>query len=197
MTELEDYIQSYLQELESHLSHLSPVHRKNQVEEVKGHLVSFIVDYQQKGLTGPEIEQKIREKFLSPEEVADQLKNSSEFSSKTNNKHTFIITAVLALTASFILPDYKNVPLAVLLFILAYYIYSKKILWGFAMVRKNPGQVKNRDKIARLGAIYVAIVGLVIFMGEFIEALNLEVTFWVLIIGYVAYTGYIRKNTVE
>lgn len=196
MTDLEQCIESYLQELDNQLADLPAVKRKNHVEEVKGHLISFIEEHQVKGLSDSEIQRVIQDGFLSPNEVAEKLLETNK-SKKFINKYTFIIAAFITLFISFLLPDYKTVPLSLLLFALAYYIYTKKVLWGFAFLRQNPGPVKNRDKIARVGAIYVFLVGLVILLGEFIKPLQTQTTFWVLIVGYVAYTGYVRKNTVN
>lgn len=196
MSEMKQIVENYLQKLETQLNNLSPVERKNQVEEVKDHLTSFIKDYQAKGLTVAEIQQKIQEEFMSPEEISEQILNNDQ-PTKTIYKVAFIIAIGLTIIASTLLPAFKTVPLSILLFALAYFIYSKKVIWGFAIARKANGQIKNRDKVANLGALYIFLVGVVILLTEFIKPLRSDVTFWVLLVGYVAYSGYVARNTVR
>ncbi|MEW5548930.1 DUF3784 domain-containing protein [Peribacillus frigoritolerans] len=84
---------------------------------------------------------------------------------------------------------------AIVLFILAYLVGVKKQTWllsGF-----NQKRVKDQDKLARLVGSYNLLMGIVMFIGAFIDHPDTQVLFPIMIIGYVILLGYGNTKMVE
>ncbi|MBT2649778.1 DUF3784 domain-containing protein [Bacillus sp. ISL-34] len=84
---------------------------------------------------------------------------------------------------------------AIVLFILAYLVGVKKQTWllsGF-----NQKRVKDQDKLAKLVGSYNLLMGIVMFIGAFIDDPDTQVLFPIMIIGYVILLGYVNTKMVE
>ncbi|GGB62931.1 hypothetical protein [Fictibacillus barbaricus] len=194
MSDLEKVISGYVNELEERLIQIQRVQRENYVEEIRDHLYSFVNEYKQKGLSDVQIEQKIQEEFLSMNELAADLINSSK-RSRFNIKHNYILLLPILVGALgiFVFPDYQELLIALMLFIYSYLVLIQKAIWGFAVIRKKPGRIKHQEKVAQIGSIYLFILGLFFIMGQFVTVPNKEVIFFMAILlvtfGFYFYTN--------
>lgn len=195
MTSLDVAMEEYLEKIKSHLNDVPISKRNNFLEEVKDHLELFIKDYLKKGFGKEEIVRKIHEEFLPPEQLAHQI--IVEYNSSTNEtgrKYAFLTPLIIILAAPLVIPDYSFIVLALILFTLSYIVLKNKFLWIFAAIRKNPNGIKNRNKIAQIGSIYLFIMGILILLGGLIEISNKETILLILIVGSsLSFFTYIQK----
>ncbi|MFC0187221.1 hypothetical protein ACFFJY_02930 [Fictibacillus aquaticus] len=180
MDQLETIISNYTAELEERLARIQKVHRENVVEEVKDHLYSFVQDYKSQGLTDAEIEEKIQQEFLSMDELAEGIMSSSPKNSlhhRMKKNYTLILPLIAGSLGIFAFPDHQELLIALMLFIYSYLVVTKKMTWGFAAVRKNPGRVKHHEKVSQLGSIYLFLLGMVFIIGQFVTMTNENLIF--------------------
>lgn len=175
LTNLDSATQAYLTELQDCLSDVPQPERDNHIAEIRDHLHSYVHDLRSQGFPDEQIEQKMHQEYLPPRELASQI--AAEYTAGSSMKKRIgrirlIFPLVLVVAVSFVLPHYRMIPLSLLLFALSYLVSTKKWAWGFAVVRKNADQIRNRGQIARLGGIYLFLIGLVILIGEFIDLRN-------------------------
>lgn len=77
MNKVEETIETFIDELNVHLTEIQTVHRENYVAEIKDHLYSYAKDLSRQGLSEKDIEHKIREEFVSMNELAEDFINST------------------------------------------------------------------------------------------------------------------------
>lgn len=85
--------------------------------------------------------------------------------------------------------------LGIVFIILAYLIGVKKQTWllsGF-----NQKRVRDQEKLAKMTGGYNFFVGFVMILGSFIQVVNLEIIFPIIIVGYVILLGYVNTRMVE
>lgn len=190
MKPTDDFINRYLKDLDNLLDYISKTQRENYIEEIKDHLYCFVKDKRSQGLSDEEIKQKMREEFLSPEELVIDVTQKAKLNG-------YIFVSIFLIVMPFFLPAYKEIPISILFFFLAYLVMKKKALWGFAAVRRNAVTIKKQNTVARIGSVYLTAVGLVILLGEWTSFQNKWLTVGLIAgcsVSFFAYVNKMQKN---
>ncbi|MFD0711560.1 DUF3784 domain-containing protein [Paenibacillus sp. GCM10027626] len=85
--------------------------------------------------------------------------------------------------------------IAIILFVLAYFIGYKKQVWLLAGF--NEKRVKDKEKLARLVGNYNLFMGIIMLAGAIVNPPAIEVLIPILVIGYVILLGYVNTRMVE
>ncbi|SMO69859.1 HAAS signaling domain-containing protein [Melghirimyces algeriensis] len=186
MDKTDPFINQYLEELDSQLNHLSKTQRENLIDEMREHLHSVVKEKRSQGLSDEEIKYRLQEEVVSSKDLANSVKNSKL------KRYWFLVVPVF-LFAIF-LPVYNGIPISILFFILAYVVAKKKTLWGFAVVRKNAGLIKDQNKVAKLSSLYLSIIGLITLFGDLIPIQNKGLILTSIVISTVFFFAYVNNR---
>ncbi|SDN27576.1 hypothetical protein SAMN04488137_3881 [Fictibacillus solisalsi] len=201
MNKVEETIETFIDELNVHLTEIQNVHRENYVAEIKDHLYSYANDLSKQGLSEKEIEHKIREEFVSMGELAEGFINSTPSSAPANrlkNNSMMLPPLLVGALGIYIFPNHQELLVALMLFIYAYLVLVKKAIWGFAVVRKNPRGIKNREKVSQSGSVYLFVLGLSFLIGEFVSVPNKNIIFASFIaLLSIGFFFYVQKKLVR
>ncbi|MDM5336497.1 hypothetical protein QUF84_04535 [Fictibacillus enclensis] len=200
MNKVEETIETFIDELNVHLTEIQTVHRENYVAEIKDHLYSYAKDLSRQGLSEKDIEHKIREEFVSMNELAEDFINStpSPPANRFKNNSMMLPPLLVGALGIFIFPNHQELLVALMLFIYAYLVLIKKAIWGFAVVRKNPSGIKNREKVSQSGSVYLFVLGLLFLIGEFVSVPNKNIIFATFIaLLSIGFFFYVQKKLVR
>lgn len=195
MESIEKYIQKYISELSVLLSSLSRVQRENYIEEIRDHLNHFIKDQQTEGHSEKMILNKIKKEFESPEQLATQILSENQSTDAdfiVKSRFVIIGFSLIFLALPMFSPNLGTIPLAMLVLIYSYFVFTKKYLWGLFIFKKNPRQIKNTTKMARFSGIYLFCVGVIILLDNIYNLTNVLI---ILIVGFLGFSLiFTRKN---
>ncbi|KSU81057.1 hypothetical protein GA0061096_4011 [Fictibacillus enclensis] len=200
MNKVEETIETFIDELNVHLTEIQTVHRENYVAEIKDHLYSYAKDLSSQGLSEKDIEHKIREEFVSMNELAEDFINStpSPPANRFKNNSMMLPPLLVGALGIFIFPNHQELLVALMLFIYAYLVLIKKAIWGFAVVRKKPSGIKNREKVSQSGSVYLFVLGLLFLIGEFVSVPNKNIIFATFIaLLSIGFFFYVQKKLVR
>jgi hypothetical protein len=188
MKNLDDFIQDYLDNFSNHLKEMPKIKRDGYVEEVKDHLYSFVEDKREQGYTENEIIQKIEEDFFSSEQLANEIlsTNKQGFSSRVKSSLILAFTLII-LSLPIFVPKLGILPLSFLFFVYSFIVFTKKNISGFLVIKKNAYRIKDRNKVAQIGGIYLFTIGMVLLLDHFLVSLNLLIIVFVLFLGFFIY----------
>jgi uncharacterized membrane protein len=191
------YVQSFLADLRQELVSLPRVKRESYIEELKEHLYEYVEDQRARGLNETEIEGKIKEEFISAELLSKEL-IEEEVNSRRDFNYSYLFLLLIIPLGGFLFPSYQELLVAIMLFSFSFIVYKKKLLWGFAIVRKNPRKIKDRNKVSQLGSIYLLLLGLLFLFGEFLTFPRKEMVFTACILIFsISFYSYVNKRFVN
>ncbi|AIM15142.1 DUF3784 domain-containing protein [Neobacillus sedimentimangrovi] len=195
MKNLDDFVQNYLDNFSNQLKEMSKVKRDGYVEEIKDHLYSFVQDKREQGYTQNEIIQKLEEDFNSPEKLANEIlfANNKRFSRKVKSSLILAFTLII-LSLPIFVPKLGVLPLSILFFVYSFIVFTKKNISGFFVIKKNNFRIKDRNKVAKIGGIYLFIIGLVLWLDHFFASTNL---FIIVIVLFLVFSFFIQKTIIE
>lgn len=85
--------------------------------------------------------------------------------------------------------------IAIILFVLAYFVGVKKKTW--LLTGYNQTRVKDQDRLAKLVGSYNFVMGMIMLGGSFINHPDTQVLIPILVIGYVILLGYVNTKMVD
>ncbi|WP_110926432.1 HAAS signaling domain-containing protein [Bacillus massiliglaciei] len=195
MRKTEETIHEYIKELSGSLDSLSETQRSNHLAEVEDHMTLFVKDQMEQGYSQSEIVQKIREEFLPAGELAKEFISESKEHGSENKSRWYLLGAVsVFLVIPFLFPKSGSLPLALLFFIFAYLVFTKKTIWGFFIIKHSQHRITNSQKVSVLGGWYLLLAGLLILLGNFIKA---EYIIGMIVLLVLLFTFYIKKRFVQ
>ncbi|MCY8202221.1 MULTISPECIES: HAAS signaling domain-containing protein [unclassified Bacillus (in: firmicutes)] len=168
-------IDRYMEELNAELANMPDVERENAIDELKGHITAFVQDRIKAGFSKEELQEAVETEFSHPKELAavvmgDRGETKRRRSLLGKSWLSVLLIAVM-IALPLLPPDYRYVPLAVYLAVLAGYVWKRKKLMMFAGVRKNKMRSqKEIDTISRVGAAYLLFLAVLLLLQPFLNA---------------------------
>ncbi|PEK57860.1 hypothetical protein [Bacillus wiedmannii] len=193
MKRVEFFLENYISELSIFLKGLPKVQRESYIEEMKDHLTLFIKDKQAKGYSEKEILNQIKKEFDSPEQLGNQiLDENNEVETGTKTRFIIIGTILIVLALPMFFSNLGSIPLAMLILVYSYLVFTKKYLWGLFLFKKNPNKIKNTTKFACLSGIYLFCVGVLILLDNILDLTNVLLLF---VAGFLVFSLiFIKKD---
>ncbi|AFQ57024.1 YitQ [Bacillus subtilis QB928] len=169
-------IDRYMEELNAELANMPDVERENAIDELKGHITAFVQDRIKAGLSEEELQEAVESEFSHPKELAELMMGDGGETKRRRSllgKSWISVLLIVTIIALPLLPsDFRHLPLAVYLMVLAGYVWKRKKLVMFAGVRKNKMRSqKEIVKISRVGAVYLLFLAVVLLLSPFLNAL--------------------------
>lgn len=163
-------VSRYLSLLADHLREIPARYRNSFIQEIEGHLRSFVQDLDA-GLSAAEISSMIEQEFSSPQQLAAELAESYRDGAggQPPRRSYLFIPLAAAVLASIFMPSYGAAPIAVLCFALAAIVWLRKDVWFFAAARKSMPRLRHRERAARAGSLYLLLIGAILLAGELAE----------------------------
>ncbi|UFT99134.1 hypothetical protein KO561_18455 [Radiobacillus kanasensis] len=195
--EKNDYIHLFLEDLNQELSEIPKTKRESYIVEITDHLRGYISDQRANGLTEQEIEDKVKEEFLTVQALAKDL-IEEENKSKRHPNYVFLLPLLIIPIGIFLFPSHQEILIALMLFFFSYLVLKKRLLWGFAIVRKNPGNIRGRKALSKLGSLYLFLLGCIFLSGEFVSFSNKEIVFTgCILVLVISFYGIVNKRFVK
>ena len=168
-------IDRYMEELNAELANMPDVERENAIDELKGHITAFVQDRIKAGHSEEELQEAIESEFSHPKELAEVMMGDGEELKRRRSlldKSWLSVLLIVAIIALPLLPpDFRHLPLAVYLAVLAGYVWKRKKLMMFAGVRKNKMRSqKEIVTISRVGAAYLLFLAVLLLLSPFLKA---------------------------
>ncbi|MFJ8242586.1 hypothetical protein [Bacillus tropicus] len=105
---------------------------------MKDHLTLFIKDKQAEGYSEKEILNQIKKQFDSPEQLGNQIiDENNEVETGTKTRFIIIGTILIVLALPMFFPTLGSVPLAMLILIYSYLVFTKNTYRGYFYLRKT------------------------------------------------------------
>lgn len=123
-------IDRYMEELNAELANMPDVERENAIDELKGHITAFVQDRIKAGLSEEELQEAVESEFSHPKELAELMMGDGGETKRRRSllgKSWISVLLIVTIIALPLLPsDFRHLPLAVYLMVLAGYVWKRK-----------------------------------------------------------------------
>lgn len=179
--DIENTIDLYISDLMNNLKKVQETPRNSFIEEIKDHLLSYVQEKRDKGLSEKQITELIKKEFESANKLAEEYFNMS--GPKIFSRKTSIITILLifGLILMLVFPAYSELITGLLITTLVITNKNKNIL-AFAVFRKYIHQEFNISRANFACRFYILIIGLLFIVGNFINVQYKEIIMTIFII---------------